>query len=105
MSMRTSAMQSISSRADHIIGTDGRRTVQRAATMVTTSMIGVFHQFGFPRADALDNPQRADSTENEARPEHEREIEHASFQNRHNILLSRDAPAHCRCVCKRVRRT
>ena len=42
--------------------------------MVITSMIG------------------ANGSEHEARSEYEREIEHASFQNRHNILLSLSAP-------------
>jgi hypothetical protein len=51
-----------------------------------------FHQFGFPRADAWDNPQRADSTEDEARRKHESKIEHASFQDGHDSLLSLSTP-------------
>jgi hypothetical protein len=62
-------MNPIPSRAEGVKGTPRRRIIHRAATMVTTSMIGVFHQFRCPRADAWDNPQRADSSEDEARPQ------------------------------------
>ncbi len=53
---------------------------------------GRLHQFGHSRAESRDNPQCANGPKNEARPEYEREIEHASFQNRHDILLSPSAP-------------
>jgi hypothetical protein len=82
-------MNPIPSRADGVKGTPRRRMIHRAATMVTTSMIGVS---GFPRADAWDNPQRANSPKDEAHPEHEPEIEHSSFQNRHGSLLSLSTP-------------
>jgi hypothetical protein len=41
---------------------------------------------------ADDNPQHADSPKGEAHPEHEPEIEHSSFQNRHDSLLSLSTP-------------
>src|SRR5262249_38426220 len=51
-----------------------------------------FRQFGCPRADAWDNPQRPDSSEDEACPKHEGKIEHASFYSLHQICPLTDAP-------------
>ena len=48
-----------------------------------------FQQFGFPRADAWDNPQRADSPEDKARRKHESKIEHASFYSPNHIRSPR----------------
>ena len=67
---------------------------------------GRFHQFGGPRAYAWDDPQHANRSEHEPRPEHERQIDHTSFQNRHNILLFLDAlpivPLRCPRVARRT---
>ena len=41
---------------------------------------------GRPRAYAWDDPQCANGSKYEASSKYEREIEHASFQNRHNIF-------------------
>jgi hypothetical protein len=41
-----------------------------------------FHQFGNPHADPWGDPQLANSPKHEARSEYEREIEHASYENR-----------------------
>jgi len=60
--------------------------------MVTTSMRGVSISSAVLRAYAWDDPQCANGAKHEARSEYEREIEHASFHNRHNILLSLGAP-------------
>ncbi len=43
------------------------------------------HQFGFSPTHAGDDPQRANSAEDEACPEDQSEIEHASFYSLHNI--------------------
>jgi hypothetical protein len=85
-------MQPMPCRADGLGGTARRRTVHCAATMVTTSMIGVSINSAILVPRGGGDPERADSPKHEARSEYEREIEHASFQNRHNILLCLSAP-------------
>ncbi len=51
------------------------------------------------------NPQCANGSKHEARSEYELEIEHASFQNRHNILLSLSGPPIVARLPKATRRT
>src|SRR5437016_12438060 len=55
--------------------------------------------------ESRDNPQCANGSKHEARSEYELEIEHASFQNRHNILLSLSAPPIVARLPKATRRT
>jgi len=59
-----------------------------------------FHQFGHSHPESRDNPQCANGSKHEARSEYEREIEHASFQNRHNIFAVSQCAAHCRYAAK-----
>jgi|SRR5213080_151928 len=78
-------MHPIPNRAEGVDGTAKCRTIHRAATIVTTSMTGV----SISSAILVPNLGTTHSdSKHEARSEYEREIEHASFQNRHNILLS-----------------
>ena len=55
--------------------------------------------------ESRDNPQCANGSKHEARSEYELEIEHASFQNRHNILLSLSGPPIVARLPKATRRT
>jgi hypothetical protein len=80
-------MHPIPSRADGVSGTVRRRTIHRCRKDGDHEHNRCFHQFGCPRADAWDNPQRADSPEDEARPKHESKIEHASFKSLHDTSL------------------
>lgn len=83
-SMRSNAMQPIPSRADHIIGTDRRRTVQRAATMVTTSTMGISISSAVlvPTRGTTHSVRMAPSTK--PNREHECEIEYARLQHLHH---------------------
>jgi hypothetical protein len=77
-------MNPIPSRAEGVKGKPRCRMIHRACHNGDHEHDCCFHQFGFPRADAWDNPQRADRSEDEARPKHQSKIEHSSFQNRHD---------------------
>jgi hypothetical protein len=59
-----------------------------------------FHQLSHSRSEPRDDPECANGSKHKARSEHQCEIEPASFQNRHNILLSLGTLPHCPCVAK-----
>jgi len=59
-----------------------------------------FHRFSHSRAETRDDPKCANGSKHEAWSEYEHEIEHASFQNRHNIWLSLSAPPIVATVAK-----
>lgn len=54
---------------------------------------GRLHQFGCPRTETRDYPKYADGPKHETGSKHESEVEHASFQNLHDSLMPRSAPA------------
>jgi hypothetical protein len=63
---------------------ESRRTIHRAATIVTASMMGVSISSDDPRGNPRDDPKGADYPKHEARSEYDCEIEDASFQNPHD---------------------
>lgn len=89
MSMRTNAMQPISSRADRMIGTKSRRTVQRAATMVDREHDGHLHQFGCSRSDARDDPESANGSKDKIHCR--RTLGHAMFRFPRNTSEMRES--------------
>ena len=54
---------------------------------------GSFHQLRHSRAETRDGPPYANGSKHEGRSEYEREIEYATFQNLHDVLLLPSSPS------------